>query len=224
MGGSGSFPVDLVLFGMIAAFLVLRLRSILGRRGGYERPAQPPRVAGAPVPAGPVVEARAEPPAAQTRLDLPDPGSQIGQVLMQMRQIERGFDPASFLNGAEHAFRLIVTAFAQGSRQELRPLLSDDTYRAFESAISAREMAHEIHRTEIRALESAAITGAHVTESGLASITVRIVSDQINVTISANGLPSAGTESVTEITDVWTFERQLNTQDPTWRLVSAASA
>ena len=131
---------------------------------------------------------------------------------------------AHVLAGAEHAFRLIVTAFAQGGRQEFRPLLSDDTYRAFESAIAAREMAHETHRTEIRSIESAAIIGAHLAENGLASITVRIVSDQINVTVSANGLPSAGSESVTEITDVWTFERHLNTPDPTWRLVSAASA
>ena len=222
MGGSGSFPVDLVLFGMIAAFLVLRLRSILGRRGGFERPAQAPRPAAAP--AAQVIDARAEPAATPTRRDLPDPGSQLGQALQHMRQVERSFDPARFLSGAEAAFHLIVTAFAQGNRQELRPLLSDDTYRAFESAIAAREMAHEVHRTEIRSIESAAIIGAHVSETGLASITVRIVSDQINVTISANGLPSAGTESVTEITDVWTFERQLNTPDPSWRLVSAASA
>src|SRR5579875_2132911 len=101
MTSSGSFPIDLVLFGMIAAFLVLRLRSILGRRTGYERPPQ-----AAPRPdlrQGPIIEGHAEPPPAAPGRVLPDPASPVGQTLARMRELDRGFDPQRFLDGAESA-------------------------------------------------------------------------------------------------------------------------
>src|ERR1700742_3928685 len=115
MGASGGFPIDLILFGMIAAFLVLRLRSILGRRTGFERQT-PPYQPQPPQPAaGPVIEGQAEPPSAATR-KLPEPASAVGQTLAQMNKVDRTFDPASFLDGAEKAFRMIVAAFASGDR------------------------------------------------------------------------------------------------------------
>ncbi|MFL5283112.1 MAG: TIM44-like domain-containing protein, partial [Rhodopila sp.] len=67
------------------------------------------------------------------------------------------------------------------------------------------------------AIEDAALKGK------IAQITVRIVSDQVSYTEHANGRPTAGTDAVTEITDLWTFERDLTAQDPTWRLVAARS-
>ena len=176
MGSSGSFPLDLVLFGMIAAFLVLRLRSILGRRTGFERPPEqhvplPPGQAarmrtdgqGPQVlpPVAPVIDGVATPAApADTSRPLPDAGSPAGQALLAMRRIDAGLEPAHFLNGAEAAFRIIVTAFAAGDRARLRPLLSDDTWRAFEAAIAAREAAGETQRTEIRSIQSATIEAA----------------------------------------------------------------
>ena len=128
MGGSGSFPIDLLLFGMIAAFLVLRLRGILGRKTGFERPPQADAPQG-PVPgvsrAAPssIIEGKAEAAARP----LPDLGSPAGAALAQMRTIDRTFDPQHFLNGAEAAFRMIVGAFAAGDRATLRPLLSEET-------------------------------------------------------------------------------------------------
>ena len=224
MGATGGFPIDLVLFGMIAAFLVLRLRSILGRREGFERPpeAAQPEVAAGPVrreQQGPVIEGTVVPPASRT---LPDPAGPVGQVLEQMQRIDRSFNPAHFLAGAESAFRMIVVAFASGNRDTLRPLLSDDTYRAFDSAISARETRGETQKTEIKAIPSATIEHADLRGS-LGAVTVRFVSDQLNVTLGHDGQPVAGADAVTEITDLWTFERDLATTDPTWRLVAARS-
>ncbi len=229
MGSSGSFPLDLVLFGMIAAFLVLRLRSILGRRTGYERPPEgqmpvPPNAAPRSVPEGHVIDGVAEPvaPAASAR-PLPDPVSPAGQALTRMRRTAPDFDPARFLDGAEAAFRIIVAAFAAGDRARLRSLLADDTYQAFESAIGAREAAGETQRTEIRAIGSATVDTADLRGS-IADLTVRFVSDQVNVTLGSDGNPVAGADAVTEITDLWTFERDLTSPDPTWRLVAARSA
>ena len=129
MGATGSFPVDLVLLGMVAAFLVLRLRGILGKRTGFERPPmpqQPPQAA--PAASGPIIEGRAEPaPPPSKAAVIPDPASPAGQVLAAMRGIDRGFDPAGFLVGAERAFRMIVAGFAAGDRATLRKLLADDT-------------------------------------------------------------------------------------------------
>lgn len=227
MGASGGFPIDLVLFGMIAAFLVLRLRSILGRRQGFERPtepvaARPGEVRAAPRTAeGPVIDAVAERPAPPR--PLPELAGPVGQALSRMQGVDRHFQAARFLDGAEAAFRIIVTAFAAGDRAALRPLLSDDTFHAFDSAIAARETAGETQRTEIRAIDSATIEAADL-RGTLASITVRFVSDQVNLTTGSDGAVVVGTDAVTEITDIWTFERNLAASDPTWRLVAARSA
>jgi len=224
--GSGGFPIDVILFGMIAAFLVLRLRSILGRRTGYERPPQPYQPpAAAEHPSGPVIDGRAEPgpaPAPANRA-VPDPASPIGQTLVRMKAVDRAFDPAAFLDGAEKAFRMIVAAFANGDRVALHTLLSDDTYRAFETAIAAREAIGQTQISEIRGIHNATIEGADLRGS-VAAITVRFVSDQISLSRDQAGHVVTGTDAVTEITDLWTFERDLATRDPSWRLVSARSA
>jgi len=226
MGASG-FPVDLVLFGMIAAFLVLRLRSILGRRSGYERPPElrPQETRRGPFGGPKVIEGKAEPvaEAPATGRKLPDPAGPVGAELARMRAVDRNFDPARFLDGAEAAFRMIVTAFAAGNRTALGPLLSEDTFRAFDLVITAREQAGETQRTEIKAITAAGIEAAEL-HGSTADITVRFVSDQINLTAGRDGHPVAGTEALTEIADIWSFEKDLAAADPTWRLVAARSA
>ena len=230
MGSSGGFPVDLVLFGMIAAFLVLRLRSILGRRTGFERPQEkrpavdPVRDADARKGDGTVIEGRAEPVPARP---LPDPASPAGQALARLRTVDGRFDPSAFLTGAEAAFRLIVAAFAEGKRDTLRPLLSPEMFHAFESAIAARETTGETQHTEIKGLHQATVEAADL-HGNVAQITVRFVSDQVSYALAANAgagaMPVSGTDAVTEITDLWTFERDLSASDPTWRLIAAHSA
>ena len=118
---------------------------------------------------------------------------------------------------------MIVSGFAAGDRVSLRSLLSDDTYNAFEEAIAAREAAGHTQISEIKALESMSIEGA-LLRGSVATITVRIVSDQTNLTTDKAGHPVIGTDAVTEITDIWTFERDLAQRDPTWRLIAARSA
>lgn len=224
MGAGSSFPIDLILFGMIAAFLVLRLRSILGRRTGFERPPQPYQPPAAPAgAAGPIIDGHTERPATTEPRPLPDPGSPVGQALTQMRGIDHSFDATVFLDGAEKAFRIIVGAFATGDRTTLRSLLSDETYRAFELAIEAREAVGHIQVSEIRAIHGATIESAEL-RGTVASITVNFVSDQVSMTKDKGGQPVTGTDAVTEITDIWTFERDLSTLDPVWRLVAARSA
>jgi len=218
---AGHFPVDLVLFGMIAAFLVLRLRGILGKQVGLERRAAPgdvPRRPGAPV-----IEGRAEPPV-QPERPLPDPSGPVGIKLARIRERDPAFDAQNFLRGAETAFRRIVQAFAVGDRSALRTSLTDSAFRAFDAAITAREAAGETQRAEIRQVLGASITDAALSErdgTWQASIDVRFVSDQVNVVLGRDGQPVTGTDATTEITDLWTFERALEPGGPSWRLADA---
>jgi len=221
--GAGGFPVDLILFGMIAAFLVLRLRSILGRRTGFERQPPPYQPQPGPAQAGPVIEGQAEPPAPAAARHVPESTSAVGQTLTRMRTIDQTFDPTTFLDGAEKAFGMIVAAFAAGDRATLQGLLSRDTYNAFEQAISSRESAGQKQVSAIHTIHSATIEDAELRGTG-ASVTVRFVSDQTSLTQDKEGLPVIGTDAVTEITDIWTFERDLATRDPVWHLVAARSA
>jgi predicted lipid-binding transport protein (Tim44 family) len=221
---AGDFPLDLVLFAMIAVFLVLRLRSVLGRRTGFERGSGAASPVDRPTPpggaaAGPVIEGQAE--AAPAR-PVPESSSPLGGELARIHVIDRGFDPAHFLAGAEGAFRLIVGAFASGDRAALRPLLGDDIYASFDQVITAREQAGETQRSEIKAIPSATIEEANLRGS-LASIAVRFVSDQVALTLDREGKPVAGADAATEIVDHWTFERDLTHPGPNWRLVATRS-
>ncbi len=216
----GSLPLALVLFGAIAIFLILRLRSILGKRIGFEKP---------PIPqgqmpgfgSGPIIDGRALPPQPASHA-VPDPRSPLGERLMSIVNADPNFDPPKFLVGAETAFRMIVTAFAAGDRATLKNLLTEPVFQTFGAAITARDSAGERHRTEIKAILSAVIEDAQLV-GDLAAVIVRFTSDQINATLDSAGNPVTGTEAVTEIVDLWTFERFLKSKEPTWRLAAARS-
>lgn len=225
---SGGFPVDLILFAMVAAFLVLRLRSVLGRRTGFERPPRegaPPNDPRASQPASETDQQELPAPsnASSTRHMVPDARTPTGQALARIKGVDPTFEPHGFLNGAEGAFRMVVDAFAGGDRETLRALLADDVYGGFEGAITTREQAGETQRSEVRAMQEAAIEAADL-RGTTADVTVRFVSDQINLTTAQDGNVSAGAEAVTELTDIWTFQRDLRSEDPSWRLVATRSA
>jgi predicted lipid-binding transport protein (Tim44 family) len=223
MGASGGFPIDLILFGMIAAFLVLRLKGILGKRTGFERPPTPaqPHPAAAFDPVNRVVSP-VQQETAPHRV-VPEPLSVLGQTLSKMKAVDPSFDPAAFLDGAEKAFRMIVHAFAAGDRTTLKPLLGNDTWNAFDLAITEREKAGQTHITEVRAIHSVAVESAELVGT-VATIGVKLVSDQVNMTQTQSGQVITGTDAVTEITDLWTFERDLAQPNPIWHLVAARSA
>jgi predicted lipid-binding transport protein (Tim44 family) len=219
------FPFDLVLFGLIAAFLALRLRAILGTRVGVE-PAPPPSPVQRP---GPVIEGRAEPPVALTEYDVPAPETRVGQVLAAIAQQERDFVPAQFLKGAEASFRQIVQAFAAGDVSMLRDRLTANAFSAFEAAIRSREQSGETQKAEVRAVAGLSIVDATIEQrddAAHARIDVRVVSDQISLTLDKDGHPVAGTDAVTEFSDLWTFERLLGVSisGAAWRLAASRSA
>lgn len=220
--GSGVPFVDIIFFALVAGFIILRLRSVLGKRTGNERRrdpfAKPPASAEAPDTrrTGDVV--------ALPRRDGADLGpapaaGSLGGALTQIKLADPSFDDAKFEEGARAAFDYIVGAFAAGERDKLKPLLSEDVYANFEQAIAAREQAGHKAETTLVRIKSADIVEARM-EGQSAFVAVKYVSEQINVTRDAAGEVIEGNpDRITEATDIWTFARNTRSSDPNWTLV-----
>lgn len=225
----GSFPfLEIILFAMVAGFLILRLRSVLGRRTGQERRRPDPigtRTAAEEARERDTVTAlpeRARPPERdETSAAVADPVELAG--IAQIRTADRGFDPGRFAAGAKLAFEMIVAAFAKGDSSGLRPRLSDEVFAQFDGAIRAREEAKQTLATTLVGIREALIVDAGV-EGRTAQITVKFVSEQINITRDSEGRVIEGDPSaVTTVTDIWTFARNAGSRDPNWTLVATRS-
>jgi len=217
------FPfLDIIFLAMVAGFLALRLRSVLGRRTGDESgPADPLHPGGEePGPeqalTGRDRDARPDP---ALSLDIP-PGSRLARSLARIGAVDPGFDVEGFLSGAQAAYRMIIEAFANGDRETLRELLNDDVYAEFEAAIAAREAAGQTMEGRVVHLDRAEIDSASL-EAGVAEISVRFQADLLSVTRDAEGRVVDGNPSDAEpVIDVWTFAREPGSADPNWRLVA----
>jgi len=216
---------DIILFAMVAAFLVLRLRSVLGRRTGQE-PRRDPLLRRVDAP-GATIEDKVVTLGNRTPLPSPvvtsPPADAVAAGLERIHSADPGFDPSQFLEGARAAFEMIVGAFAAGDQARLRPLLSDDVYAPFAAAISERATAGETLETRIVGLTRLDITEAGLT-GRLARVTVKFVSDQINVLRAHDGSVVDGDpDHAVEKTDFWSFTRDTRASDPNWVLEATAS-
>jgi predicted lipid-binding transport protein (Tim44 family) len=212
---------DIILFAMVAAFLVLRLRSVLGRRTGNERP-HDPVLRRAEAPADKVVALRSRSPAPSPVITAPAADA-VAAGLEQIRGADPGFDPSQFLAGARAAFEMIVGAFAAGDKARLRPLLSDEVYTPFAAAIDERAAAKETLETRIITLKRLDVTEAGLT-GRIARVTVKFVSDQINVLRAHDGsIVDGDPDHAVEKTDFWSFARDTGSRDPNWVLVATSS-
>ena len=213
---------DIILFAMVAGFLVLRLRSVLGRRTGNERRRDLfPRRA---TPAADKVATLVEPDkrVARSAGDAA-PADVVAEGLNRIRRADPSFDPTQFIEGARTAFEMIVAAFAKGEKAELRPLLSDEVFRRFAMAIDERVAAKEALETQIERLDSVDIVEAELV-ARTAQVTLKLVSHQVNVTRAMDGsiVDGAPGHSV-EKTDYWTFARDTRSTNPNWVLVATSS-
>lgn len=215
---------DIILFAMVAAFLVLRLRSVLGRRTGNERRrdlyVRGSTPAGDKSGAGKIVSLAPRP---SPLAAVAPPDNTVAGGIAQISAADPGFEAPAFLDGARLAFELIVGAFAKGDKGALRPLLSDDTYRSFATAIDEREAASETLETRIAKVKDIDIVEAGL-DSRSARVTVKLVSDQNNVLRAHDGSVVDGDpQNLIEKTDFWTFARDTRSTDPNWLLVATSS-
>lgn len=220
--GDGFNVLEILLLAMVAGFIVLRLRSVLGRRTGAE-PRRPP-VAGQPnaerAP-GNVIPLPGRPTPAPETETLEGPAA---AGLGKIRAADASFSPGEFLNGAKGAYEMIVTAFAKGDLPLLRSLLGDEVYRSFASAIEQRQGRGETQETTLVGIKEAEVVEADLTSNRMAEVTVRFVSELVNATRDKAGqLVGGNPNAVEETIDIWTFARNLRSSDPNWQLIATAT-
>ncbi len=217
-------PLDIILFAALAAVLVLRLRSVLGRRTGQERPPSRPTAA----PGDRAADGRGD-----KVIALPDSkrspdakaatGDPLQDGLAEIRAADPSFDAETFDAGSRAAFEMIVNAYAGADLDTLRPLLSDEVFENFAQAVKERQENNHTLETTLVGIRSAEIIEASM-EGRAAFLTVKLVSEQINVTRDADGdIVDGDTGHIAAVTDIWTFARNTRSRNPNWTLVATDS-
>lgn len=214
--------VEIIILAMVAAFLGLRLYSVLGKRTGHEQE---------PLPRG--MDAPSQPPRATIeRPAATDDG--VAPVLAGVSQVydpaaepgirlilgaDRNFDVGRFLEGAKAAYQMVLEAFWAGNRDDLKMLCDDDVYESFSSALAERESRGETLDNRLVRIDEARIADAEY-DAPNARIALRFDADIAAVVRNREGELVAG--SVTDAVsthDLWTFSRDLTSADPAWILV-----
>lgn len=219
--------ISIVLLAMVAAFLGLRLYSVLGKRTGHEQEPVLPRAedrAGSGSARMPDLgEATPATDAHQVAHGtVYDPVAEAG--VKALLAADRSFDAGRFISGAEAAYRMILEAFWAGDRDTLKDLCDSDTYAAFDLAIAAREERGETLDNRLVRIDSARIAAADVNR-GVARVTVAYAADIVAVTRGKDGAVVAGSMSdAVETHDRWTFVRDISSNDPNWKLDETESA
>ena len=225
----GSGYVDVVVFALIAIFVGLRLRSVLGRRTGNELPpSQFGRFGGSPRPGqsggpdGSVVPLRpnSSPIIEGSAVPVADP---VAAGLARIQALDPSITAEGFAEGARSAFAMILDAFAKGDEPALRPLLADETFQNFVQVIRQRHEAGETCDNHLVRIASADIVEADLA-GRMARITVRFVTQQVIVVKDAHGAVVEGDPAKqVQVTDLWTFARDPQSRDPNWALVATRS-
>lgn len=231
------FDIYTIIFLALAVFIFLRLRSVLGQRTGRERPPYDPYAAREPArptaenvvalpgrASEPVTQKTGVPDEPSAPVDrwkgVADAGSPLAAGLDAVASTDREFDAAHFLTGARAAYEMIVTAYAEGDRRTLKNLLSREVYDGFDTAIAEREKRGDVVESRFVGIDNATITAAELRGRN-AQLTVRFQSKLVSATRNKNGEVIDGSaDKVTDVTDVWTFTRDLSSRDPNWKLLA----
>ena len=227
--GDGFPFIDVALFALVAGFLILRLRTVLGRRDGHHSRAPDPfaqakteraddKVARLPERNERPVETVVSPADTATAVTPLEAG------LTQVKIADPRFDPAEFLSGARIAFEYILNAFAAGESERLQELLSPEVNANFAHSIRARQAARQRLETRLVAITAASLVEAYMV-GRTAHLTVKFDSDQVSALYDAEGAVIEGDpDQVVEVIDFWTFARDTRSTDPNWMLVATGSA
>jgi predicted lipid-binding transport protein (Tim44 family) len=240
---SEAFDIYTLLFLVLAVVIFIRLRNVLGRRTGNERPPFDPlsapdkKLPGAPKTNEPVValpRGRSGPLPEASVPSVEDIEAKLGRhapkdsplarSLTALMRADPGFDPGQFLEGAKSAYEMIVMSFAEGDEATLTELLSGDVFEGFESAIREREQRGEKVQSNLVSIDKADIIESEVKDR-TAYVTVKFVSNLISVTRDGDGdVVEGDPKKVREVTDIWTFAREAASKNPNWKLVATESA
>ena len=216
-----SSVLQLLVLAAIAVFLILRLRSVLGTREGYEKPPLPPAPEADERPRRRDFAVIEGGPDRDITDHVPE-GSGSARALAAMKNAEPGFSVSDFLHGARGAYEMILMSFEKGDLAAIRPFLAEEVYDTFADVVTAREregLTVEANFVGLRELTLQSATFERDTRE--AELTVRFVGELTSVVRNRAGEVVEG--SPTEIRrqrDVWTFARKMGSDDPNWQLVA----
>ena len=212
--------LPILLIASVAGIFLFRLYSVLGRRTGHERPPQEGYQLGARQ-TGDGATAQLSP---KPVLVAPDrPADPVGAGLFDISLADRGFDKDQFLKGAQAAYEMILTAFTAGDRETLKPLLSDDVFAAFDTVIKSREANQQKASLTLVGFSDVKIIAAAL-KTSIAEITLSFGARLISAVSDGDGKVVEGdATAVQNVTDVWTFTRDVRARDPNWMLIATAS-
>lgn len=204
--------IEILIFAAIAAFVLFRLYTVLGRRVGRQAP---------PIPSGGPPAEAAEAPVADLRPAFTGPGAAGMEAI---RRADSGFAPDDFLAGARGAYEMIVTAFAAGDRETLRRFLAPAVFEKYDAAIAEREGRGLTQTTDIVRLSDTKIEDAEL-DGRVARLKVAFDADLSTVLRTADGAVAEGDPGRTRAAhEVWTFERDIRSRDPNWVLAKVSRA
>ena len=235
---SANFDIFTLVFLVLAVVIILKLRSVLGRRSGEDdarierfkaqeraRAAAQDKVVAMPrrgrteaAPEAPVAEAKPDAEAKVRSFAAGDEAVTTG--LLAIHRADPAFDPETFLKGARQAYEMIVTAFAEGNRKTLKGLLSREVFDGFATAITERESRGEQIDQSFVGINKADVMEAEL-KKGVAQISVKFVSELFTATRDKAGVVVAGDPNKNrEVIDIWTFARDATSRDPNWKLIA----
>lgn len=234
MGSSFQF-IDIILFAMIAVFLILRLRNVLGRRDGHEGGHRDPF--GSNVSVEEVSDGQDK-----KIIQLPDGSDEnnfsgnkgdtsssadgntaLAAGVAEIQRLDNTFNTEDFLVGARVAFEMVLEGYSNHDRKILENLLSAEVLVNFLRAIDEREKAGHVLEDTLVGIEKSEIVEAYI-EDERAQVTVKFVSEQINVVRDSEGqIASGNPNEVINVVDLWTFARDIHSTDPNWALVATHS-
>ena len=211
--------LEIVILAMIAAFLGLRLYSVLGQRAEHEEESIPQRFdAGDSAQAGSPQAQAAAPAAAPRVVEMEGVMPAVERGIREIAEADRNFDLPMFIEGAKGAYEMILEAFWEGDRETLRELCDDDVYAGFIAAIDARESAGETLDNKLIRIEETRVHSASL-DGRMARISMLFIADIAAVTRDKDGTVVAGSlDDAIESRDVWTFSRNIGARDPNWVL------
>jgi len=194
--------IEYAVLAFIAGFVLFRLYTTLGRRVDSERPTPRPAPAQGEMPRE--QDGRQAAPSAMA-------AGPAGEGLMAIVRADPQFDVEHFVIGARAAYEMIVGAYAKGDREALAPLLTPRVHESYVSAIDAREAKNEPGPELVR-LKSGEIVDADLA-GNVARVTVRFEAEL-----------AEGAHGVRDAREKWTFERDVRSPDPNWRLARVSAA
>jgi predicted lipid-binding transport protein (Tim44 family) len=238
MSGGNDLILTLVFLGL-AVFVIIKLRSVLGTRTGFERPpeviqremeerqrppAPPENVV--PFPNGvkpPPIPDQPEMTQADRWKGLAAAGTPLANGLDAIVQADPSFNARDFVGGARGAYEMIVQAYSKGDRKTLKTFLAKEVFDGFAGAITEREGRGETSETTFVSIDKADLVAAEMRDK-MAHVTLSFCSKLITAVRDKTGAVVDGSaEKIADVNDIWTFARDVTSRDPNWKLVATES-